>query len=141
MLANMTNRILSGCSGVGSASDSGLADFQACAPKPMSLILSCPQCGAKKEAADRWLYKPTGACSLFCVTCNRFITSRRWQCACKLPWIRCETHRAVGFACRGRRRLRLKPKRALPSSFEVSMPRRKARRLEFDVPNHNVFGG
>ena len=108
--------------------------------KPKSFLLGCPKCGAKKEVANRWLYKPAGACPLYCSTCCRFITSRRWQCVCKIPWIRCETHRAVGFACRGRRRLHLQPKRARPGTFEASMPQRKARRLQFAVPDPRVFG-
>ena len=73
--------------------------------RPTSYPLLCPLCGTSREAANAWLYKAKGSSSLRCDPCTRYIASRKWLRPCKRPWIQCETHRALGFACRGARSL------------------------------------
>ncbi len=65
------------------------------------LIVSCPRCGADKQAAGQWLYRPNRKCHLHCTTCHRYPSARQWLCPCKIAWRTCPVHRGMGFRCKG----------------------------------------
>ena len=83
----------------------GGADPRARVDRPSSYPLHCPICGTGREAAFAWLYNAKGSSALKCEPCARYMASHKLLCPCNRPWIQCETHRALGFACRGTRNL------------------------------------
>ena len=65
---------------------------------PHSFSLACPRCSSFKECCRIRLYT-SRVRTITCSDCNKAIVSSKWTCPCNIPWLQCEIHRRVGFAC------------------------------------------
>ena len=66
----------------------------------LSFRLFCFDCKHILQVARKKLYHESKWASLFCPTCNRSSTAKKWLCGCMQPWANCVHHATIGFACR-----------------------------------------
>ena len=76
-----------------------------------SLHLGCPNCAQFREAANLTLFCTDGKMysTVYCFKCKRTTVSKKWTCACKVPWFTCPYHSEIGFSLNNDRTPKAKP--------------------------------
>ena len=70
----------------------------------LSFRLYCSDCKNMLQVATTQLYHDSKWASLFCDTCSRSSTAKKWLCGCMQPWANCKHHASIGFACKSYKR-------------------------------------
>ena len=93
--------------------------------------------------SNRALFHPEHAIQLWCGSCKRLTSSKKWLCSCSQCWMACSIHRPLGFLCKSRLTFKKRDRTGLfqgLDSFRASVKHRRTLPLG-ERRIHSPLGG